>query len=86
MQAANAKSARVPKDGTSLIEQPENFSHFRTREFIEDNIHKLPVWKGPFNVNCMSNKEPAFLMAEIAKTLDQLKISYQKQTYFAVVC
>jgi len=40
-------------------------SQFRVREYAEDSSNKMSVWKGPFNVNCTSNKEPAFLMAEM---------------------
>jgi len=61
-------------------------SQFRVREYAEDSSNKMSVWKGPFNVNCTSNKEPAFLMAEMSKALDQLKISFRKQGTYGVHC
>ena len=46
----------------------------------------LPVYQGPFNVNCTTNKEPPIVMNEIFKALDLLKVQFKKSGPYGVKC
>ena len=46
----------------------------------------LPVYQGPFNVNCTTNKEPTIVMNEIFKALESLKVQFKKSGPYGVKC
>jgi len=66
------KSARLTQ------EQAGHKEVARMNEVSQDISQKIPVWRGPFNVNCTSNKEPGILMSEIARALETMKVAYHK--------
>ena len=46
----------------------------------------LPIYQGPFNVNCTSNKEAPIIMSELFKALNLHQIVYQKTSSYSVKC
>lgn len=46
----------------------------------------LPVYRGPFNVNCTTNKEPLVVMNEIFKALETSKVQFKKSGPYGVKC
>ena len=47
---------------------------------------RLPVYQGPFNVNCTSNRDPWSLMADIQKALDVSQVAFEQTGPFALKC
>ena len=46
----------------------------------------MKVCRGPFNVNCTTNKEPQVVLLEMVKSLEQQKISYKKVGNYGLRC
>ena len=46
----------------------------------------LPIYQGPFNVNCTTNKEPGHVMGELFKSLNQNQVNFQKTSNYSVRC
>ena len=44
---------------------------------LDDQIPlQLPIYQGPFNVNCTTNKSPQQVMSKLFKSLDQNQVSF----------
>lgn len=46
--------------------------------FSEKKEDGMKVCRGPFNVSCTTNKEPALLLFDMVKALEGQKVSYKK--------
>lgn len=42
------------------------------------NISGMKIWRGPFNVNCTTSREPQSVMQEMVRALDVNRVSYKK--------
>lgn len=38
----------------------------------------MKVYKGPFNLNCLTNKQPSLVLQEIQHALDLYKVQFKK--------
>ena len=45
----------------------------------------IKVHKGPFNMRCISNKNPKYLISDIQKAIDNTKIHYKPVIFIKII-
>ena len=69
-------------------QQQANLRGYQTQghDGMDQSQHQLPMYQGPFNVNCTTNKDPVSVMNEIYRSLKINKVHYKQTGPFKVEC